>query len=57
MWPFFYSGPSPAPGSVVNFPQRGALLLRGELANGRQVDALFPPIAEAKVAEDEPQAA
>jgi hypothetical protein len=32
-------------------------LLRGEFGSERQVDALFPPIAEAKVAEDEPQAA
>ena len=36
---------------------RSVSLLRGELANERQVDALFPPVAEAKVAEDEPQAA
>jgi hypothetical protein len=29
----------------------------GELMDERQVDALFPPIADAKVAEDEPLAA
>jgi hypothetical protein len=42
---------------LVRALRRSVSLLRGELANEKQVDALFPPIAEAKVAEDEPQAA
>jgi len=42
---------------LVRALRRSVSLLRGELANERQVDALFPPIAEARVTEDEPQAA
>jgi len=42
---------------LVRALRKSVSVLRGELANEKQVDALFPPIAEAKVAEDEPLAA
>jgi hypothetical protein len=53
--------------SLINFARKHAervaqhvspeIAADGEPANERQVDALFPPIAEARVAEGEPQAA
>jgi len=36
---------------------KSVAVLRGALMDERQVDALFPPVAEARVAEDEAQAA
>jgi hypothetical protein len=42
---------------LVRTLHKSAAVLRGELMDERQVDALFPPIADAKVAEDEPLAA
>ena len=42
---------------LVRALRKSVSVLRGELASEKKVDALFPPIAEAKVAEDEPLAA
>jgi hypothetical protein len=42
---------------LVRALRKSVSVLRGELANEKQVDALFPPIAEARVVEDEPLAA
>jgi len=42
---------------LVRVLRRSAAVLRGALMDERAVDALFPPIAEAKVAEDEAEAA
>jgi len=42
---------------LVRALRKSVSVLRGELANERQVEALFPPIAEVRVADEEPQAA